>query len=166
MLCDNSIKKVLSLDFTGNTETVFEVFVFRSANAKFVNDFAPLWVTLLLSCSKYPRDKSFLLTIVSYIKKDKLNKYIREKKSPRSLSELPSNWPGWFSPIHFNFYLLFKYETIVNRNGLSLGYSERDTSSVELVSRLVYLRPLIHCDSITESLTFGLRWACSTTAIT
>ena len=35
-----------------------------------------------------------------------------------------------------------------------------------LVSRLVYLRPLIHCDSITESLTFGLRWACSTTAIT
>ena len=37
---------------------------------------------------------------------------------------------------HFLFYILifiyfFKYETIVSRNGLSLGYSERDTSSVK-----------------------------------
>ena len=33
----------------------------------------------------------------------------------------------------FYFYIFiyfFKYETIVSRNGLSLGYSERDTSSV------------------------------------
>ena len=37
---------------------------------------------------------------------------------------------------YFLFYTLifiyfFKYETIVSRNGLSLGYSERETSSVQ-----------------------------------
>ena len=55
----------------------------------------------------------------------------------------PANWPGQFSQkgwlglmgFHFLFYTLifiyfFKYETIVSRNGLSLGYSEQDTSSV------------------------------------
>ena len=41
--------------------------------------------------------------------------------------------------IFFLFYILisiysFKYETIVSRNGMSLGYSERDTSSVILFS--------------------------------
>ena len=35
--------------------------------------------------------------------------------------------------IYIYFYIyFFKYETIVSRNGLSLGYSERDTSSVPL----------------------------------
>ena len=39
---------------------------------------------------------------------------------------------------HFFFYSLifiyfFKYETNVSRNGLSLGYSERDTSSVNVL---------------------------------
>ena len=31
----------------------------------------------------------------------------------------------------------FKYETIVSRNGLSLGYSERDTSSVEGMANFI-----------------------------
>ena len=40
-----------------------------------------------------------------------------------------------FSIFYFLFSILifvyfFKYETIVSRNGLSLGYSERDTSNV------------------------------------
>ena len=43
---------------------------------------------------------------------------------------------------HFLFYILifiyfFKYETIVSRNGLSLGYSERDISSVK--ANLIYM---------------------------
>ena len=45
--------------------------------------------TLLVSRSEYPRDKPFLLTIVSYLKKRK-----EKKKIPRALSELPANWPG------------------------------------------------------------------------
>ena len=71
-----------------------------------------------------------------YIYKLKL-KYKREKKIPRALSELPANWPDSEKARGIFFYLytliliyLFKYETIVSRNGLSLGYSERDTSSV------------------------------------
>ena len=76
-----------------------------------------------------------------------------------ALSELPANWPGrfsqkgWlglasqqitlkglmfffslFSLLYFIFYLFFEYETIVSKNGLPLGYSERDTSSVQSVS--------------------------------
>ena len=35
------------------------------------------------------------------------------------------------------FISFFKYETIVSRNGLSLGYSERDTSSV-LCKQVLY----------------------------
>ena len=51
-------------------------------------------VTLLVSRSEYPRDKPFLLTMISYFKK--LIKIKREKriKFPRALSELSVNWPG------------------------------------------------------------------------
>ena len=87
-----------------------------------------LHTTLLASHSEYPRDK--------------LCQYKREKKFPRALSELPVNWPGRFSQtFFFLIYILIliyfsKYETIVTRNGLSLGYSERDTSSV--ISNNIY----------------------------
>ena len=54
---------------------------------------------MLVSCSEYPRDKPFLLTMVSYLK---------------------------------------KYETIVSRNGLFLGYSEQDTSSVRSAAQYAY----------------------------
>ena len=65
---------------------------------------------------------------------------MKEKKKiliPAFLAE--SAWPAGnserargisFSLLYFNFHYFLKYETIVSRNGLSLGYSERDTSSV------------------------------------
>ena len=37
---------------------------------------------------------------------------------------------GQADSANFDSNLFLKYETIVSRNGLSLGYSERDTSSV------------------------------------
>ena len=55
----------------------------------------PIAGTLHVSRSEYPRDKPFLLTMVSYSK----NNYNREKinKIPQALSELPANGPGQFS---------------------------------------------------------------------
>ena len=38
----------------------------------------------------------------------------------------------------------FKYETIVSRNGLSLGYSERDTSSVGRKSEPLFFYTFLH----------------------
>ena len=72
----------------------------------------PFWspIALLVSRPEYPRDKPFLLTMVSYLEKSKKIKMQKRKKKS------------------FNFYLFFRYETIVSRIGLSLGYSEQDTS--------------------------------------
>ena len=91
---------------------------------------------LLVSHSEYPRDKPFLLTMVSYQKKYK-SKYKKEKKITQARPVQPKRLvrPGqlaanserarglFFSLLYFFFYF-FKYETIVSRNGLSLGYSE------------------------------------------
>jgi hypothetical protein len=50
---------------------------------------------------------------------------------PRALSELPANWPGRFSQKGWLGQLAGNSERAgVSRNGLSLGYSERDTSTV------------------------------------
>ena len=51
--------------------------------------------TLLVSRSEYPRDKPFLLTMVSYLKKK--IKLKEKKKLPQALSELPANWLDRFS---------------------------------------------------------------------
>ena len=83
---------------------------------------------------------------------------LKGKKIPQALSELPANWPGltslfgligltglqvtlkglvgFFSLLYFFIYF-FEYEIIVSRNGLSLGYSERYTSSVSRTGKLL-----------------------------
>ena len=52
----------------------------------------------------------------------------------------------------FSFFL--KYETIVSRNGLSIGYSEQDTSSVSSYARTAFHpRPILEVqDSILSKL--------------
>ena len=63
-------------------------------------------------------------------------KHKRENEFPQAL---PDNWPGWKGSWDFIISYLFvsifiyflKYESIVIRNGLSLGRSEQDTSSVQ-----------------------------------
>ena len=51
-------------------------------------------LTLLVSRSEYQRDKPFLLTMVSYLKKYILKLKYKRKKIPSALSDLPANWPG------------------------------------------------------------------------
>ena len=49
----------------------------------------------------------------------------------------------FFSLLYFHFHFFFVYETIVSRNGLSLGYSERDTSSVHTKFHRPFPRQLL-----------------------
>ena len=98
--------------------------------------------TLLIYCSEYPRDKLFLLAMVSYLDR---NINIKEKKYPTSpfrvtcqlakpnqpfylnrpgqLAGNPERAGGFFFSLN-SFIHFLKYETIVSINGLSLGYSE------------------------------------------
>ena len=83
---------------------------------------------MLVSCSEYPRDKPFLVTSV-----------LRQKPNQPFWLNRPGQLAGNSERargILFLFSLLifisfFKYETIVSRNGLSLGYLEQDTCSVK-----------------------------------
>ena len=70
-------------------------------------------LTLLVSRSEYPRDKSFLLIIVSSLRKKIKIKREKREKIAWALSELPANWPGLTS--HFGW----------GRPGQLAGKSER-----------------------------------------
>ena len=100
----------------------------------------------------FSTDNGFILKKIN----QNWNWNIKEKKKPGALSELHTcqlarpihskrlvrsgqqvtlkGLVGFFSLFYILIFIYFsKYETIVRRNGLSLGYSERDTSSVESV---------------------------------
>ena len=91
------------------------------------------------------------------------------KKNPQSLSELPANWPEralWI--LFFLFYTLFfihflKYETIVSRNGLSLWYSEQDTSSVKCLCRCCKNSTVV---TFSKQQTFYFKYLCTTSSFT
>ena len=73
------------------------------------------------------------------------------KKNPQALSELVPFWLNWQNQlagyserahgIFFSFIYFLEYDTIVSINGLSLGYSEQDTSSVKEVVLYVWVGP-------------------------
>ena len=77
-------------------------------------------------------------------------------KRPGQLAGNSENARGIF----FLFYILisiysFKYETIVSRNGMSLGYSERDTCSVRCCQKQKKTR--IFQKEIMNSAVFALK---------
>ena len=67
----------------------------------------------------------------SYLKRKKLQlQYKKEKKSHEPFQSYLLTGQAQQAIWAESLYIFFKYETIVSRNGLSLGYSEQDTSSV------------------------------------